>query len=919
MSRALISIVLPVQDEGAAICDSLRRLEQALAGEAHEILVCHGVDAQRTLAAIAAMPDRPPGLRVLRGGASFRGQSVLPAGLAAAQGDVVLTLGALLDDPLERIPRMAERVRAGADAVAGTRAAHEEWDSRASRLALRAFGGLRLDDPPGGFCAYSRRFVELASRHVPERAGVPLHDQAWFWRALAPGLASMLSFLVCLLAAGWLAGRGADAGLESMPLALLGLACAGVLGFTRWVSGRTTRWDALHPVLLLLLPSIGNLGLCLGASAALALASCGKDALRRRFRAAPARAAPGPAAEPLDAGTEADTSRSNPHAGTPATSPEVRRSGAMGWLALAGVLAVWVTMSCWCWTFVERYASPIPHLDDLELAVWVAPEAQISWESYWAQANEHRIVIPRLVYLALLGITRDFRSAMFFQVAVLSLLALGLIFAARRLRGTTTLADAFFPLALLHWGNYNQLMLGMQITIVVPIALVMLFVLIALRRAGPPAALAAAGMIACLLLLPLNGGFGLMQLPPLLLFALACGWVQVRKRSAPERWAGILLLLGSLAAGALIYYYFIEFRFPPGSERVFSPFSIVKTAVRFLSLNIGPIGWFHPTFVPLLALVLPLATMLVLVRAWRGAGAERWRIASLGAGLASAATIAAAIGVARSSDGGMAGLADRYVILPAAWYLCAYLALCRFGPRWIAHVLQHAVAITIALLLPLYVRLGTYHGELRTQESNSLQADVLQKMDLAEVVERHWNGVYTSPEGFRARLLLLRRAGYPPFRGIGADGEKLADVSFFQCSPAPLRVVAPEPTRARRLFGLETLTLRADAEIVLPVPPGATLVESSYGMVPNGWDAPATAKVSDGLRFRVELRPPGGTPRVLFERELHPRENLDDRGLQRLHVDVPADAVGELALVTRNISGKHQPYDWAFWGPIALR
>src|SRR5258706_3821974 len=283
MSRALISIVLSVQDEGAGIADGLRKLARALEGYEHEILVCHGVDAERTLGAIDAMPDRPAGLRFVRGAASFRGQSALPAGLAAAQGEVVLTLDARLDAPLERIGGLVERVRAGADVAAGTSPAAEGWRSRAGRLALRAFGGLRVEDPPGGFCAYSRRFLEESRGVLPERPGEALEGQPWFWRALAPGLWTALSFLGCLLAASWLAGRAADPRLAAMLVVLRALGCACALGFTLWLRGRTSRWDALQPVLFL--PLAGSLGmvLCLGASPALALGSSGSAALRRRF------------------------------------------------------------------------------------------------------------------------------------------------------------------------------------------------------------------------------------------------------------------------------------------------------------------------------------------------------------------------------------------------------------------------------------------------------------------------------------------------------------------------------------------------------------------------------------------------------------------------------------------------------------
>jgi hypothetical protein len=251
MSRALISIVLPVQDEGAEFPDGRSRLACALEGYEHEILACRGVDAERTL--------------------------------AAAQGDVVLVLDPRLDAPLGEIASLVERVRAGADVAAGTASAPEGWRSRAGRLALRAFAGLRVENPPGGFCAYSRAFLNETRGQLPERAGEALERQPWFWRALAPGLGTALAFLGCVLAASWLAGRAGDARLAAMLVVLRALGCACTLGFTLWVRGRTSRWDALQPVLWLLLA--GSLGdvLTPALSLALALATSGRDALRRRF------------------------------------------------------------------------------------------------------------------------------------------------------------------------------------------------------------------------------------------------------------------------------------------------------------------------------------------------------------------------------------------------------------------------------------------------------------------------------------------------------------------------------------------------------------------------------------------------------------------------------------------------------------
>lgn len=617
----------------------------------------------------------------------------------------------------------------------------------------------------------------------------------------------------------------------------------------------------------------------------------------------------------------------DPRAATVAGRPEGDdRARWLDALSLVGVLAVWIAMTLSCWSFVARYASPIAYQDDLELAPALAPDAQLDASFYWTSANEHRIALPRLIYLALLGVTRDFRSGMFFQVAVLALLALALVFAARRLRGASSIADAFFPLALLHRGNPENLLLGMQITIVVPIALVMLAVWLALHSAerspGPPRTLAAAGIVACLLLLPLNGGFGLMQTPPLLALAVAGGVAQIRASTWSDRRAGLILLGGALAFAALVAFYFVGFEFPPSSDRVFSPLRVLWTAILFLSLNFGPIGQHAPVLVGIAALVVPVAALVVLARAWRADRAERWRVAALAAGMAAAATIALAIGSARGSASPEAGLACRYVILPAAWMLCAYLALCRFGPRKLAHALHVASAIALAALLPFHSRYGAEYGERRLWDSTTIQTSVNEGRELDELVREHWASAYTSPDGYRLRLLQLRAAGYPPFRRANAL-EPIPDVAFFECSPPPLRIVAPEPARSRRLLDRHVLTLRADAEVVLPVPiggAGARELVASYGMLPNAWKGRLTAGGrSDGLAFRVELRSVNAAPRVLWERELHPAQSADDRGAHELRVELPRDAAGELALVVRNVSGSNRQYDWAFWSQVALR
>ena len=68
----------------------------------------------------------------------------------------------------------------------------------------------------------------------------------------------------------------------------------------------------------------------------------------------------------------------------------------------------------------------------------------------WSEHNGHRIPLPRLVLLGIYGATgSDFRAGMYFNVLVLSFLALVMIQTAAAQRGYVSYTDAFFAVVLL--------------------------------------------------------------------------------------------------------------------------------------------------------------------------------------------------------------------------------------------------------------------------------------------------------------------------------------------------------------------------------------------------------------------------------------------------------------------------------------
>jgi dolichol-phosphate mannosyltransferase len=176
--QRLVSVVIPVYNEGENIQVCVRRLTEALADTAHELLVCYDFDEDSTLPALAAMPDRPATVRLVRNSLGEGVANALIAGFAAARGDVVVTSMADLSDPPSVIPLMAAKIReGGAAVVSGSRYMRggtqrggprlKTLMSRTAGLSLHYVGRIGTHDATTNFRAYSRRFLDA----VPVESG----------------------------------------------------------------------------------------------------------------------------------------------------------------------------------------------------------------------------------------------------------------------------------------------------------------------------------------------------------------------------------------------------------------------------------------------------------------------------------------------------------------------------------------------------------------------------------------------------------------------------------------------------------------------------------------------------------------------------------------------------------------------------
>lgn len=175
-ARPRVSLVVPVLDEAGSVAELAARVEATLRGLGlgYELLFVDDGSRDDTPQRIVALHEASPAVKLIRFTRNFGHQRALAAGLAFAEGDVVMTLDADLQHPPELLPEFLERWKAGADVVNGVRRERTgrlTWKERSSRAFYRVMNRLaEVDIVPGGadFRLLDRRVVD-ALNTLPER------------------------------------------------------------------------------------------------------------------------------------------------------------------------------------------------------------------------------------------------------------------------------------------------------------------------------------------------------------------------------------------------------------------------------------------------------------------------------------------------------------------------------------------------------------------------------------------------------------------------------------------------------------------------------------------------------------------------------------------------------------------------------
>ncbi len=428
----------------------------------------------------------------------------------------------------------------------------------------------------------------------------------------------------------------------------------------------------------------------------------------------------------------------------------------------AFVWSIWALLSAGLVGYVWLVNDDFPIADDWHLVAVYTGKQPVNLSWLWAQYNDHRMPLPKLL-LVLGGAAtgHDYRAGVLISALGLSALAALMIVTAGRLRGGVSLTDAFFPLILLHWGQSETLLISFALNLVASTVLagVILCVLVRLRTAPTLGQGVIVGL--SLLALPLCGSNGAVMVPPL---ALWLGWAGVlgwRSGSAAGRRNGAIVLALALASLLLLGIYLAGLHRGPSPTLPGTPQQAAVAALAFLSSSAGALARIIWPISGILAAGLLLTIGLRLRRDWRQRPGDRLRTLGLLSFGGALLCLAAGIGFGRGGLGALGGLQTRYITLAAPLLCLAYFL-------WRAAVRPLGCAIFFVAALGLFAvdtPLGLTRADERRARMRELQADVANGMTSQALAEKWGTRIFwENGETFLTeRFEMLRRARQGPY------------------------------------------------------------------------------------------------------------------------------------------------------------
>ena len=185
----MLSVVVPVYNEAESLPQLYQELCDVSREQGYQLDLIFVDDGSRdgsweVIAALTASDERVRGIRFRR---NFGKAAALSAGFAAAQGELVATLDADLQDDPHELPRFLAEINKGFDVVSGWKVRrldpwHKRWPSLVFNGLVSRLTGVKLHDHNCGYKCYRREIFNEVRLYGELHRFVPVLAAARGWQ-----------------------------------------------------------------------------------------------------------------------------------------------------------------------------------------------------------------------------------------------------------------------------------------------------------------------------------------------------------------------------------------------------------------------------------------------------------------------------------------------------------------------------------------------------------------------------------------------------------------------------------------------------------------------------------------------------------------------------------------------------------------
>lgn len=191
MNKPDISVVVPLYNEAESLPELVAWIDRVAADNAfsYEIVLVDDGSSDGSWGVIESLRKEYPAVRAIGFARNYGKSAALYTGFAAAEGEVVVTMDADLQDSPDEIPELRRMIlEEGYDLVSGWKKKRHDpvgkrWPSKFFNWTARSVSGIRLHDFNCGLKAYRRNVVKAIEVYGEMHRFIPiLARQAGFRR-----------------------------------------------------------------------------------------------------------------------------------------------------------------------------------------------------------------------------------------------------------------------------------------------------------------------------------------------------------------------------------------------------------------------------------------------------------------------------------------------------------------------------------------------------------------------------------------------------------------------------------------------------------------------------------------------------------------------------------------------------------------